>query len=95
MPEYSASATPRTTRVPQNGGVGSRLSTVTSERSGSGPATSASAALRLAATRWDRSWRALRSAFLASSAGSTSGSSPRTLAIVASISRRPSKASRA
>ena len=47
------------------------------------------------ATRTLRWWRALRSALAASSAASSSGAVPRRRAMVASISRRPSKASRA
>jgi hypothetical protein len=47
-------------RVPQNGGVGTSTSAATSERAGI--STGVSFALRSAAMRLDRSWRALRSA---------------------------------
>ncbi len=87
---------PLTTRLPQNGGVGIGTSTATSERAATGSVSRASAlALRSAAIRSDRSRRALRSAALASASGSTTGDSPRLAAMIASISRRPSNASRA
>ncbi len=102
---YSASAMPLTTREPKNGGVGTGTSVATSERvPSSGSSTASSAALRSAAIRSDRSRRALRSASLRLSSSDSLVSSgpfgstatpPRRTAISASISRRPSKASRA
>ena len=63
------------------------------------PPTGASAALRFSAIRLDRSWRALRSARLLPRRDRLravrSGPPPRLAAMIASISRRPSNASRA
>jgi hypothetical protein len=72
---------PLTTREPQNGGVGIGLSTATSERAGT---CTGSASTRVAART-----RRLRSS------GRTASGSPRRKATRASISRRPSNASRA
>ena len=84
-------------RVPQNGGVGISLSAMTSERAGT--STGVSAALRLAAIRCERSCRALRSAafFAAARESALSGTDPppRLNAMISSINRKPSKASRA
>ena len=79
----SASAIPLTIRSPQNGGVGTSMSTATSERAGMPLAGAAVWAPGRTLTRRSRG------------AGSAAPSSPRLTAISASISRRPSKASRA
>ncbi|COX27512.1 Uncharacterised protein [Mycobacterium tuberculosis] len=73
------------------------MSAATSERSGT--STGSSAALRCAAMRLDRWWRALRSASfsraLMASGLFSSGASPRLALMMVSINFRPSKASRA
>src|SRR5664279_4269504 len=85
---------PLTTREPQNGGVGTGLSSATSDRAGIGAESPASAAARrFSAIRSERSRRARRSAVLAASAASLAGSSPFFLDINPSISRSPSNAS--
>ena len=88
---------PLTTREPQNGGVGTGLSSATSERAGISMrfVLGVGTAWRRSAIRSDRSCRALRSATFAASAAAATGSRPRLRDITPSISRRPSKASRA
>ena len=85
---------PLTTREPQNGGVGTGLSSATSERAGIATGVlGVGAARRFSAIRCDRSCRALRSATFAASAAAATGSSPRLRDITPSISRSPSNAS--
>ena len=77
---------PLTTRVPQNGGSGTRLSVghVGADRRRVGVASVSGGAAAAGATRRFAQLRQLRRP-----------ASPRLTAITASISRRPSKASRA
>ena len=80
-------------RVPQNGGVATGKSAATSERSGS--CTGFALAFRSAAIFWDRSRRALRSAFFRCLVTSSVMVSPRLRAMISSMRLSPSNASRA
>ena len=77
---------PLTTRVPQNGGAGTGLSVATSERAG----------IVLGAVSLGRGRRRTRRSPRAGSLGEAAApGTPRLTAMTASISRSPSKASRA
>src|SRR6266536_2793220 len=73
---------PLTIREPQKGGVGTRLSTATSDRAGTSSSGRSSTCVADRTRRWRRS-------------GNAAPGTPRFTAIAASINRSPSKASRA
>ncbi|CPU60613.1 Uncharacterised protein [Mycobacteroides abscessus] len=80
---YSASWTPLTRRVPQNGGAGTGLSAATSDRAGRS-STGVSVTVTTACRR-----------FFSAGSPTASGDSPRATRTSGSMRRRPSNASRA